>query len=228
MSEPGRTSTGDLFSGLPPGEPSTEPLAEGATLLRGFAAADAGGLVAALGPIIAAAPFRHMITPGGYTMSVAMTNCGGAGWVSDRGGYRYDRHDPETSRPWPRMPPAFLDLAVRAGTAGGFPDFAPNSCLINRYAPKTRLSLHQDKDEGDFSAPIVSVSLGLPAIFLFGGARRSDRPRRIRLESGDVVVWGGPARMTYHGVAALADGSDPLTGGHRINLTFRNARLSAA
>jgi alkylated DNA repair protein (DNA oxidative demethylase) len=217
----------DLLSELPPCEPSTETLAEGATLLRGFAAADTGALVAALGRIVAVAPFRHMVTPGGYTMSVAMTNCGDAGWVSDRRGYRYDPRDPETGGAWPPLPPAFLDLAARAATAGGFPDFAPNSCLINRYAPKTRLSLHQDKDEGDFSAPIVSVSLGLPATFLFGGAQRSERPRRVRLESGDVVVWGGPARMTYHGVAPLAEGIDPLTGSYRFNLTLRKARLTA-
>lgn len=225
MSPPGDTPMGDLLSGLDPGEPATEALADGATLLRGFAAAAAASLVAALGPITAAAPFRHMVTPGGYTMSVAMTNCGDAGWVSDRGGYRYDPLDPETGRPWPAMPSAFLDLAARAAAAAGFAGFAPISCLINRYAPKARLSLHQDKDEGDFSAPIVSVSLGLPAVFLFGGLNRSDRPRRIRLASGDVVVWGGPARMAYHGVAPLADGADPLTGNYRINLTFRRAIL---
>ena len=211
----------DLLSGLNTDERNTEALADGATLLRGFAAAEAADLVAALGPLTARAAFRHMVTPGGYTMSVAMSNCGEAGWVSDRSGYRYDPHDPESGRAWPAMPAAFLDLAVRAADAGGFEGFAPNSCLINRYAPKTRLSLHQDKDEGDFSAPIVSVSLGLPATFLFGGLKRSERPRRIRLESGDVVVWGGPARMTYHGVAPLADGSDRLTGNCRINLTFR-------
>ena len=225
MSRPSTATMGDLLGGLEPGRQNPETLAEGATLLRGFAAAGAAELVAALEPITEAARFRHMVTPGGYTMSVAMTNCGDAGWVSERSGYRYDVHDPETGRAWPEMPAAFLDLAARAAAAGGFPGFVPNSCLINRYAPKTRLSLHQDRDEGDFSAPIVSVSLGLPAVFLFGGLKRSDRPRRIRLENGDVVVWGGPARMTYHGVAPLADGSDPLTGNCRINLTFRKARL---
>ena len=213
----------DLFSDLSAGPQQPEPLAEGATLLRGFAKADATALIAALQPIASSAPFRHMVTPGGYTMSVAMTNCGDAGWTSDRSGYRYDPHDPESGQAWPAMPALFRDLAEHAAAAGGFSGFKPNSCLINRYAPKSRLSLHQDKDEGDFSAPIVSVSLGLPAIFLFGGLQRRDRPRRYRLENGDVVVWGGAARMSYHGVAPLADGIDPLTGSTRINLTFRVA-----
>ena len=216
----------DLFHDLEPDRQDPEPLAPGATLLRRFALADAPALVAALQPITHVAPFRHMATPGGYTMSVAMTNCGVAGWVSDRSGYRYDTHDPESGKAWPAMPVAFRDLATRAAASGGFASFSPNSCLINRYAPKTRLSLHQDKDEGYFNAPIVSVSLGLPAVFLFGGMKRGDRTRRIRLENGDVVVWGGPSRMTYHGVAPLADGFDPLTGSTRINLTFRTARLT--
>jgi alkylated DNA repair protein (DNA oxidative demethylase) len=156
-------------------------------------------------------------------MSVAMTNCGRAGWVTDRSGYRYDPLDPVTQRPWPPMPAGFLELAARAASAAGFPGFVPDSCLINRYEPGTRLSLHQDRNERDFGAPIVSVSLGLPAVFLFGGSRRADRARRVRLESGDVVVWGGPARLAFHGVAPLADGDDPLTGNCRINLTLRKA-----
>lgn len=156
-------------------------------------------------------------------MSVAMTNCGGAGWLSDRSGYRYDAIDPASGAPWPPIPAVFHRLAVGAADRAGFHDFAPDVCLINRYEPGAKLSLHQDKDERDFTAPIVSVSLGLPAVFLWGGLRRSDRPRRIRLESGDVVVWGGPARLVYHGVAPLADGEHPLTGRYRINLTFRKA-----
>lgn len=219
---------GDLFSELDPVAPTTETLTEGATVLRGFAAAQAAGLVAALGPIVEAAPFRHMVTPGGHTMSVAMTNCGNAGWVTDRTGYRYERLDPETGLAWPAMPLAFRNIASRAAAAAGFTGFTPVSCLINRYAPKAKMSLHQDKDEGDFSAPIVSVSLGLPAVFLFGGATRGDRPHRIPLASGDIVVWGGPARMNYHGVAPLADGDDPLTGNCRFNLTFRRAILHPA
>lgn len=159
-------------------------------------------------------------------MSVAMTNCGDAGWVSDRGGYRYATRDPETDLAWPEMPIIFHDLAARAAAAGGFVGFTANSCLINRYEPKARMSLHQDKDEGDFSAPIVSISLGLPATFLFGGMKRGDRPRRFRLESGDVVVWGGAARKAFHGVAPLAAGTSPLTGDIRVNLTFRKAQLS--
>jgi alkylated DNA repair protein (DNA oxidative demethylase) len=164
-----------------------------------------------------------MITPGGFRMSVAMTNCGRAGWVTDRTGYRYEPADPTTGRPWPAIPALFQEFASGAASEAGFAGFEPDACLINRYEPGARLSLHRDEDERDYGAPIVSVSLGLPAIFLFGGERRADRPRRIRLESGDVVVWGGPARLTYHGVAPLADGEDPLTGRCRLNLTFRKA-----
>jgi alkylated DNA repair protein (DNA oxidative demethylase) len=156
-------------------------------------------------------------------MSVAMTNCGAARWVSDRTGYRYHRIDPETGRPWPAMPAVFAELAARAAEVGGFPAFAPDVCLANRYAPGARLSLHQDRDEQDFGAPIVSVSLGLPAVFLWGGLSRSDRPRRVRLAHGDVVVWGGPARMIFHGVMPLADGEHPAIGRRRLNLTFRRA-----
>src|SRR5262249_19389773 len=165
-----------------------------------------------------------MFTPGGYQMSVAMTNCGERGWVTDRTGYRYDPIDPQSQQPWPAIPPVFRELAMRAAEEGGFAAFAPDACLINRYEPGARMSLHQDKDEQDFSAPIVSVSLGLPAIFLFGGMTRSDRPRRFGLVHGDVVVWGGPTRLAYHGVAPLADGEHALLGRQRVNLTFRKAR----
>jgi len=199
-------------------------IAEGATLLHGFAAGAAPALLQAIEDVVAAAPLRHMITPGGYRMSVAMTNCGAAGWVTDRSGYRYDARDPLTGKPWPAMPGIFSDLARRAAAAGGFGDFEPDACLINRYEPGARLTMHQDKNERDYTAPIVSVSLGLPAVFLFGGLRRKDRPQRMRLESGDVAVWGGPTRLAYHGVAPLADGDDPLTGRCRYNLTFRTAR----
>jgi alkylated DNA repair protein (DNA oxidative demethylase) len=164
-----------------------------------------------------------MITPGGHRMSVAMTNCGEAGWVTERTGYRYDRCDPLTRKPWPPMPKVFLHLAASAAAEAGFASFVPDVCLINGYQPGTRLSLHQDRDEHDYRQPIVSVSLGLPATFLFGGSERSQRPRRIRLESGDVAVWGGPTRLNFHGIAPLEDGFDPLLGNYRINLTFRKA-----
>jgi alkylated DNA repair protein (DNA oxidative demethylase) len=196
-------------------------MAEGAVLLRGFVLARQEELLAALREAIAAAPFRHMVTPGGFTMSVAMTNCGKVGWVTDRRGYRYDANDPESGKPWPAMPPVLSDLARDAAEAGGFKDFAPDACLINRYVPGAKMSLHQDKDETDFSAPIVSVSLGLPATFLFGGLKRSDKTQRYRLTHGDVVVWGGPSRLFYHGVAPLAEGEHPLLNRQRINLTFR-------
>ena len=216
--------TVDLFACLTESRASREDMAEGAVLLRGFTACSEPGLLAALREIVAAAPFRRMFTPGGHQMSVAMTNCGSAGWTTDRTGYRYAADDPETGRPWPAMPPLFFDLARRAADCGGFADFSADVCLINRYVPGARLSLHQDKDELDFKAPIVSVSLGLPAIFLFGGLKRSDRTRRFRLEHGDVAVWGGPARLAFHGVAPLAEGEHLLLGRQRINLTFRKTR----
>jgi alkylated DNA repair protein (DNA oxidative demethylase) len=157
-------------------------------------------------------------------MSVAMTNCGGIGWVTDRTGYRYDALDPESGKPWPAMPSSFRELAGQAAAQAGFDRFSPDACLINRYQPGARMSLHQDKDELDFGAPIVSVSLGLPAIFLFGGLKRSDKASRFRLQHGDIAVWGGPARLLFHGVAPLADGEHPVMGRQRINLTFRKAR----
>ncbi len=204
-------------------EAGAERLVEGASILRGFAAAEAEAIWQAVIQIAAQAPFRNMITPGGFRMSVAMTNCGRAGWITDRSGYRYTTKDPVSERPWPSLPPLFAELAQRAALAAGFARFAPDACLINRYEPGARMSLHQDKNERDFAQPIVSVSLGLPATFLFGGLQRKDRPRRVRLASGDVVVWGGAARMAFHGIDPLADGEDPLTGRCRINLTLRRA-----
>lgn len=199
-------------------------LADGAELLQAFVIEEAPALVSAVESVSSVSPFRHMVTPGGYTMSVAMTNCGPLGWVTDRKGYRYEATDPQTGKPWPDMPDLFKDVAERAAAAAGFADFVPDACLINRYEPGAKMSLHQDKDEEDKVAPIVSVSLGLPATFLFGGFQRKDRPRRLPLENGDIVVWGGPARFTYHGVAPLADGEHPLTGRRRINLTFRKTK----
>jgi alkylated DNA repair protein (DNA oxidative demethylase) len=212
--------TGDLFGN----DAGDVILAEGAVLLSGFVRARAGTLLTAIDEVAAGAPFRHMVTPGGRRMSVAMTNCGRVGWVSDAAGYRYTADDPETQRPWPAMPTAFAELARDAADRGGFAEFAPDACLINRYEPGAKLSLHQDKDEEDYHAPIVSVSLGLPATFLFGGQRRSDPPRRVALVHGDVVVWGGPSRLRYHGILPLPDGSHPLTGRCRYNLTFRKVR----
>src|SRR3984893_14297147 len=194
-----------------------------AVVLRGVAVARGFELVAALGAIAAVSPFRHMVVPGGWKMSVALTNCGEAGWVTDRTGYRYDAIDPETGRRWPAMPRAFTQLAVEAAAAADFIGFRPNACLVNRYAPGARLSLHQDRNERDFDQPIVSVSLGLPAIFLWGGKKRTDKVRRVPVAHGDVVVWGGPDRLTFHGVHPLAEGEHPLTGAYRYNFTFRRA-----
>jgi alkylated DNA repair protein (DNA oxidative demethylase) len=210
----------DLFSQETTIE-ARQSLGLGAFVLRGFASSIEQPLLTALQEAVSKSPFRNLITPGGYRMSVAMTNCGSVGWVSDKSGYRYDPIDPDTGSPWPPMPAIFADLAVRAATAAGFPSFSPDACLINQYEPGAKLSLHQDKDELDFSAPIVSVSLGLPAVFLFGGAKRSDKTRRVQLVHGDVVVWGGPARLFYHGVLPLKDGHHPALGRYRINLTFR-------
>jgi alkylated DNA repair protein (DNA oxidative demethylase) len=211
-------SATELFSSAP-----IEAIMPGALWLHGFVRDDAPALLSAIADIAAASPFRNMVTPGGFTMSVAMTNCGMAGWVTDRSGYRYAERDPVSEKPWPAMPTLFSAIAARAALAAGFADFAPDACLVNRYAPGARMSLHQDKDERDFSQPIVSISLGLPATFLFGGEKRSDRPKRLRLENGDVVVWGGPARKVFHGIDPLAPGIDSLTGACRYNLTLRRA-----
>ena len=216
--------TRDLFDDVPPEACSAEtPLAPGAVLLHDFAHSEALALWQAVQTVTARSPLRHMQTPGGFTMTVATTSCGALGWVSSAQGYRYAALDPMTDQPWPAMPACFLALAQRAAAEAGFPDFAPDACLINRYAPGAKLSLHQDLDEQNLAAPIVSVSLGLPAVFLFGGLRRADRPQRYRLVHGDVVVWGGPSRLAFHGVQPLADGEHALLGGQRINLTFRQA-----
>jgi alkylated DNA repair protein (DNA oxidative demethylase) len=200
-----------------------EELAEGACVLRGLACADDAELRSALATVAAEAPFRHMITPGGFRMSVAMTNCGRYGWISNEQGYEYATLDPVSGRPWPAMPRVLAALAAKAAALAGFAAFAPDACLVNRYEPGARLTLHQDKDERDFGQPIVSVSLGVPATFLFGGAKRKDRMLRVLLEHGDVVVWGGPSRLRYHGVAPLKPARHPFAGDARINLTLRRA-----
>jgi len=200
----------------------------GAAILRGFALPAAAALRQGVDAVLAAAPLRHLVTPGGQTMSVAMSNCGPLGWVSDRRGYRYSAVDPLSNQPWPAMPAGFLALAARAAAEAGFTGFTPNACLVNHYQPGARMGLHQDRDEGgqtgDFSAPIVSVSLGLPAVFLFGGLQRKDKTTRWPLLHGDVVVWGGPSRLAFHGVAPLEDGEHAALGAQRVNLTFRRVR----
>jgi alkylated DNA repair protein (DNA oxidative demethylase) len=216
----------DLFppdDELVPIAPGSESLAPGAMLLRRRAAPDAVALMADLHAVLELAPLRHMVIPGGFRMSVAMSNCGALGWVSDGTGYRYDAVDPDSGQRWPAMPASFLRLARLAAAEAGFAGFEPDACLVNRYEPGARLALHQDRNERDFGQPIVSVSLGLPAVFLFGGPKRSDRPVRVPLGHGDVVVWGGPARLRYHGVLALGQGQHALTGQCRFNLTLRRA-----
>jgi alkylated DNA repair protein (DNA oxidative demethylase) len=213
----------DLFDDLAP-DRATEHLMDGALVIRQFALPNAESLMEGIEKVTSEAPFRHMKTPGGHSMSAAMSCCGNLGWVTDRQGYRYQSEDPESGKPWPAMPAVFRELAISAADDAGFKGFEPDACLINRYQPGAKMGLHQDKDEEDFSQPIVSVSLGLPIVFQFGGLKRSERPMRVPLGHGDVVVWGGPARMRYHGVLTLKAGEHPLTGGYRYNLTFRRAR----
>jgi DNA oxidative demethylase len=212
-----------LFDNETPPALPKDVLGAGTAVLAGFVLDREEELLVSLKLVVGQSPFRNMITPGGFRMSVAMSNCGPLGWVTDRTGYRYSGIDPETNSSWPEMPPAFRRLAESAANEAGFPNFVPDACLINRYEPGTKLSLHQDKDEHDFTQPIVSVSLGLPATFLFGGLERRDKVVRIPLVHGDVVVWGGPARLRYHGVGPLGEGEHSRLGRVRYNLTFRKA-----
>ena len=209
---------GELFGGE-----DRVAMGQEAVVLRGLALPDGEALLAAVQAIAAAAPFRHMVTPGGFQMSAALTNCGGLGWTTDRRGYRYAAVDPDSGERWPPMPAVFSRLARAAAAAAGFPDFEPDACLVNRYGPRARMSLHQDKNERDLQAPVVSVSLGMSAVFLFGGMARSDRPARITLHHGDVAVWGGVDRLRYHGVMAPSGAPHPVLGEQRINVTFRKA-----
>jgi DNA oxidative demethylase len=212
----------DLFDDLPLlAEDLHTPLGSGAVLMRGLGRENDEEMLRAIQSVIAQAPLRHMQTPGGYTMSIQTTRCGSMGWVSEPGGYRYAPSNPNTRAPWPSMPQCLLDFAVRAATEAGYPDFVPDSCMVNQYLPGNKLGLHQDRDERDLRAPVVSLSLGLPAIFLFGGLQRTGKTQRYRLAHGDVVVWGGPSRLAFHGVLPVADGDHALLGRRRINVTFR-------
>jgi alkylated DNA repair protein (DNA oxidative demethylase) len=205
-------------------QPDVTRLGDAAEILQGFALDHSADLLSAIKSVSSTSPLRYLVTRAGHKMSVAMTNCGSLGWISDRSGYRYSPIDPDTGRPWPAMPALFRDLAVSAAAAAGFPNYSPDACLINEYRPGARLSLHQDRNERDSLAPIVSVSLGVSATFLWGGQLRTDRPRRITVSHGDVAVWGGVDRMTFHGIAELPHSHHPLTGDRRYNLTFRVAR----
>lgn len=213
----------NLFEDITDHLPQQELLAPSAMLLRRFALSDQHQLLADLDAVISLAPLRHMFTPGGHRMSVTTASCGALGWVSSKQGYRYSANDPDSGKAWPAIPASFLTLAQNAAANAGFQDFAPDACLINRYESSAKMSLHQDKDETDFSQPIVSVSLGIPAIFLFGGFERSDRAQRVLLNHGDVVVWGGESRLRFHGIMPLKESVHPLLGRQRINLTFRKA-----
>lgn len=218
----------DLFSQPTKDSREVVKLAPDAYLLPGFALDQTTGLLEALHAVIQQAPFRRMVTPGGFTMSVAMSNCGRLGWVTARTGYRYTDYDPLNDQPWPAMPALLADLAHNAALAAGYAHFYPDACLINRYNIGARMSLHQDKNEIDYRQPIVSVSLGLPATFQLGGFERGDKPLKLILDHGDIVVWGGASRMRYHGVLPLkaslqAPDTAPALKDCRINLTFRKA-----
>jgi alkylated DNA repair protein (DNA oxidative demethylase) len=201
-----------------------EPLQAGAGVLRNLASGRATALLATIDEVVGRAPLRNMTTPRGSSMSVAMSNCGPLGWISDRRGYRYEALDPLSQQPWPIMPAIFQELAHEAASLMAFPDFRPDACLINRYDAGARMALHQDRDEYDLGAPIVSISLGLPATFLFGGKARTDKPLAVPVGHGDVIVWGGPSRLFFHGVRPLKAGDHPLTGPFRFNLTLRKSR----
>ncbi|WP_130901586.1 DNA oxidative demethylase AlkB [Pseudomonas sp. Sample_23] len=217
-------TTFDLFADNEPvQQPRAEQIGEQSWVLRGFALSRVEQLLNELEAILAAAPLRHMVTPGGFSMSVGTSSCGQLGWITDRSGYRYSSVDPLSGLPWPSMPAVFADLAHEAAERAGFMDFHADSCLINQYVPGAKMSLHQDKDEKGYAAPIVSLSLGLPAMFLFGGFERSDKSQRIPLLHGDMVVWGGVDRLRYHGVLPIKPGHHPLLGDRRINITFRVA-----
>lgn len=214
----------DLFADADLQQPERfETIGAQSCVLRGFALPWVGRLLPALAEVLVQAPFRQMITPGGFTMSASLSSCGELGWTTDRNGYRYTRVDPQSGRPWPEMPAVFRQLALEAAQAAGFARFSPDACLINRYLPGAKMSLHQDRNERDFSAPVVSVSLGLPAIFLFGGHERSDKSQRIPLFHGDIVVWGGVDRLRFHGVLPIKDGHHPQLGAERLNFTLRSA-----
>ncbi|MDB6142119.1 MAG: alkB [Pseudomonas sp.] len=224
MRRPGsEPATLDLFADDAPQAPRTEQIGPRSFVLRGFALPLVEQLLPALQRILGRSPFRHMVTPGGFTMSVALSNCGQLGWVTDRSGYRYTRIDPDTGQPWPDLPDLFMQLAQSAASESGFPGFIPDACLINRYVPGAKMSLHQDKNEQGYEWPVVSVSLGIPAMFLFGGMERSDKTQRVPLFHGDVVVWGGEDRLRYHGVLPLKQAEHPQLGEQRINFTFRRA-----
>ena len=202
----------------------TEVLFPGAVLLHRYALKLERTFLDELDTLTKISPFRQMLTPGGRKFGVHNTSCGEVGWISDARGYRYVSIDPVSEQPWPTMPREFQQLATDAAEEGGFKHFIPDSCLVNRYAPDIKMSLHQDKDEADFSQPIVSVSLGMSATFVFGGLQRSDKLRRIDLHHGDVLVWGGPARLLFHGIQSIKDQPHPIMGAQRINLTFRRAK----
>ncbi len=201
---------------------STEVIDNDAIILKGFVRAKANQLVKDAELISQQSPFRTMTTPGGGKMSVAITNCGHCGWLSDEHGYRYQQIDPVTHRSWPEMPQSFLKICAAATKAASFAEFMPDACLLNKYQADAKMGLHNDNDEHDLTAPIVSVSLGLDAVFLFGGKTRQSPTRKYLLSHGDVVVFGGQSRLNFHGISLIKPTyiSDDLTD-HRLNLTFR-------
>jgi DNA oxidative demethylase len=213
------------LSRLPLSQPTSIPLGPGICLLPGRAGP---GILAAAQGVLAAQPPRAMTTPWGKKMSVAMTNCGPLGWVTDAGGYRYAAGDPQTGQPWPAMPDVLRRLAAEAASEAGYGGFEPEACLINLYGPAARMGLHQDRDERDFGRPIVSVSLGRSALFRIGGTRRADPTRAVTLDHGDIIVFGGVSRLIFHGVDRLTGPAHDELGDSRINLTFRRVTAPPA
>jgi len=206
----------NLFSQLA-AEPTHEEIFPGATLMRGLAQAQDGEFLEAMQGVLSAAPLHHATTPTGLPMGVMVSDCG----TPEAFRRRWDPANPAVRQMWPPMPRALLDFSLRCAVRAGFPLFRPDTCHVNRYQAGTKLGLHQDRHECDMSQPIVSVSFGLECVFLLGGLERTDSPKRILLEHGDVIVWGGPSRMRFHGVQPLKPGHHPLTGPYRYNLTFR-------
>jgi DNA oxidative demethylase len=210
----------DLFENIQPNKLEVD---KDAYYLSGYALTNEKALIIDLHEVLSQASLRQMMTKMGFYTSAAMTNCGQLGWVSDRKGYRYEALNPLTGKSWPAMPVSFFQLAQNAALEAGFSDFKPDACLINQYKVGASMGLHQDKNELDFTQPILSVSLGIPAIFKFGGLSRSDKPIKIRLTHGDIVVWGGDARLNYHGIIPLQPNNHAVLGPYRYNLTFRKA-----
>ncbi|THJ30850.1 DNA oxidative demethylase AlkB [Lampropedia aestuarii] len=216
------TASFDLFADSP--EEQRVALGPQAVVLRQKASPLAAELVARIEDVLQHSPLYQMATPGGKPLSVRTTSCGTHGWSSDPTGYSYVRHHPLTDQAWPEIPAAWSALATEAAQEAGFAQFAPDTCLINQYGLDSKMALHQDRSEQDLRQPVVSISLGMSALFLWGGMQRSDKPAHVLLHHGDMVVWGGVDRLRFHGIKHLTGAPHPQLGAMRYNLTLRRAR----